>query len=208
MRPSPCTSSSSTSEDTGAKRALNAVFQMLRKLCISAINKPMESHDSYLARADVLWSKLASQKLQMEDLQAYRKLRGASLTSDDKKRIILDSDQSLDGKLTISRVREAVRMLGTSFFQEMTGQGRKTVKTKVYDSNALLTEDQEPSGDMDDQVHQVQHEDFDEDEMIETLLAEGDNDAAFVADYEAAASELLQSDDETLHGIHVVCRSS
>ena len=155
-----------------------------------------ESHDSYLARADVLWSKLASQKLQMEDLQAYITLRGASLTSDDKKRIILDSDQSLDGKLTISRVREAVRMLGTSFFQEMTGQGRKTVKTKVYDSNVLLTEDQETSGDMDDQVHQVQHEDFDEDEMIETLLAEGDNDAAFVADYEAAASELLQSDDE------------
>ena len=100
-----------------------------------------ESHDSYLARADVLWSKLASQKLQMEDLQAYITLRGASLTSDDKKRIILDSDQSLDGKLTISRVREAVRMLGTSFFQEMTGQGRKTVKTKVYDSNVLLTEE-------------------------------------------------------------------
>eukprot|EP00435_Cladocopium_sp_Y103_P004845 s4527_g1.t1 len=29
-----------------------------------------ESHDSYLARADVLWSKLKSQKLQLDDLQA------------------------------------------------------------------------------------------------------------------------------------------
>ena len=65
-----------------------------------------------------------------------------------------------------------------------------------YDSNVLLTEDHETSADADDQVHQAQHEDPDEDEMFETLLAEGDNDSAFVADYEAAASEVLQSDEE------------
>ena len=53
-----------------------------------------ESHDSYLARADVLWSKLRSQKLQLDDLQAYITLRGAMLSGDDKKRIILDSDSS------------------------------------------------------------------------------------------------------------------
>eukprot|EP00435_Cladocopium_sp_Y103_P058236 s77_g20.t1 len=90
-----------------------------------------ESHDSYLARADVLWSKLQSQKLQIEDLQAYITLRGAQLSSEDKKRIILDSDQSLEGKLTIGRVQEAVRMLGTSFFHEMTGLGKKATKAKV-----------------------------------------------------------------------------
>ena len=93
-----------------------------------------ESHDSYLARADVLWSKLKAQKLQVDDLQAYITLRGARLTSEDKKRIILDSDSSLEGTLTIGRVREAVRMLGTAFFQEMTGLGKKVDKTKVYDS--------------------------------------------------------------------------
>ena len=100
-----------------------------------------ESHDSYLARADVLWSKLKSQKLQLDDLQAYITLRGAQLSSEDKKRIILDSDSSLEGTLTVGRVREAVRMLGTSFFQEMMGLGKKVNKTKVYDSMTLFAED-------------------------------------------------------------------
>eukprot|EP00435_Cladocopium_sp_Y103_P026296 s3076_g6.t1 len=72
--------------------------------------QPDESHDSYLARADLLWSKLKTQTLQLDDLQAYITLRGAQLSSDDKKRIILDSDQSLEGKLTVNRVQEAVRM--------------------------------------------------------------------------------------------------
>ena len=106
-----------------------------------------ESHDSYLARADVLWSKLKSQKLQIEDLQAYITLRGAQLSGEDKKRIILDSDSSLEGKLTIVRVQEAVRMLGTSFFNEMTGLGKKSNRSKVYDSSTLVAEDGSGSGD-------------------------------------------------------------
>ena len=50
------------------------------------------------------WTKLSTQKLQLEDLQAYITLRGSLLTSDDKKRVILESDSSLEGKLTINRV--------------------------------------------------------------------------------------------------------
>ena len=152
-----------------------------------------ESHDSFLARADVLWSKLKSQKLQIDDLQAYITLRGANLPSEDKKRIILDLDNTLEGKLTINRVREAVRMLGTSFFQEMTGQARKNQKTKVYDSNTLMMEDLEQHGDHEDPVNTAHAEDWHEDEVIEALLAEGDDDAIFVADFEAAASEVLQT---------------
>ena len=100
-----------------------------------------ESHDSYLARADVLWTKLMTQKIGLEDLQAYVTLRGASLTSEDKKRVIIDSDNSLEGKLTMVKVSEAIRMLGTSFFQEMTGVSKKGVKAKVYDQAALISED-------------------------------------------------------------------
>ena len=84
-----------------------------------------ESHDLHLARADVLWTKLNAQKLQIDDLQAYITLRGAQLTSEDKKRIILDSDSSLEGTLAVSRVREAVRMLGTSFFPGKGTAGQK-----------------------------------------------------------------------------------
>ena len=152
-----------------------------------------ESHDSYLARADVLGSKPKSQKLQIDDLQAYITLRGAQLSSEDKKRIILDSDASLEGSLTIGRVQEAVRMLGTSFFHEMTGQGKKSSKSKVHDAFTLLADDPEGSGETDDQVHLSQHDERTEEDMLEVLLAEGDDDAVFIADYETAASEVLQA---------------
>ena len=59
-----------------------------------------ESNDSYLARADVLWSKFMSRKVNMEDLQPYVLLRGSNLSPEEKKRVILESDQSLEGKLT------------------------------------------------------------------------------------------------------------
>eukprot|EP00435_Cladocopium_sp_Y103_P035218 s2140_g9.t1 len=155
-----------------------------------------ESHDSYLARADVLWSKLKAQKLQIDDLQAYITLRGAQLSSDDKKRIILDSDSSLEGTLTVGRVRDAVRMLGTSFFQEMTGLGKKLNKSKVYDSLAMVSEDHEVPGDQEESAYGVNHEDWTEEDALELLIAEGDDDAVFIADFEAAASDLIQSDED------------
>eukprot|EP00435_Cladocopium_sp_Y103_P012015 s1763_g3.t1 len=155
-----------------------------------------ESHDSYLARADVLWSKLKSQKLKIDDLQAYITLRGAQLSSEDKKRIILDSDSSLEGTLTISRVQDAVRLLGTSFFNEMTGLGKKPAKSKVYDSATLAVEDSGDHGDAEDQVHLSSHEDWTEDDILEAMLAEGDEDAIYITDFEAAASEILQADDD------------
>ena len=139
-----------------------------------------ESHDSYLARADVLWSKLKSQKLQIDDLQAYITLRGAQLSSEDKKRIILDSDSSLEGKLTIVRVQEAVRLLGTSFFQEMTGLGKKQVKSKVYDSMTLMAEHVETGLESEDQVNLAYQDEWTEEDMLEVLLADGDEDAVFV----------------------------
>ena len=52
-----------------------------------------ESNDSFLARADVAWSKLLSQKLSLEDLQAFILLRGSNLTPDEKKRVILEAEQ-------------------------------------------------------------------------------------------------------------------
>ena len=44
-------------------------------------------------------------------------------------------------------------MLGTSFFQEMTGQARKNQKTKVYDSHTLMMEDGDTHGEHDEPVN-------------------------------------------------------
>ena len=155
-----------------------------------------ESHDSYLARADVLWTRLLAQKLTFEDLQAYVTLRGAQLSSEDKKRVIIDSDNSLEGKLTMVKVTESIRMLGTSFFQEMTGANKKGVKAKVYDQTLLVAEDVEQSGDHEDSAHVTGHEDVAEEDYIESLAQEGDEDAVFVADFETAATEVVQSDED------------
>ena len=110
-----------------------------------------------------------TQKIGLEDLQAYVTLRGASLTSEDKKRVIIDSDNSLEGKLTMVKVSESIRMLGTSFFQEMAGFSKKGVKAKVYDQAALVSEDVEQSGETDDHAHVTGHDDAAEDEFIDSL---------------------------------------
>ena len=152
---------------------------------------PDESNDSYLARADVAWSKLQSRKLSLDDLQAYLLLRGSGLSSEDKKRVILESDNSLEGKLTVKRVSEAVRLLGASFFQDMTG-AKRTSRSKVYGATALITEEEETE-------NPVNHVDEDmEDDYVECLVNQGDEDATLVADFEAAAVELLQDDPELI----------
>ena len=89
-----------------------------------------ETNDSYLARADVNWSKLLAQKVTLADLQAFITLRGSCLTAEDKKRIVLESEAA--GQLTTKRVAESIRMLGSVFFNDITGN-KRTVKSKVYD---------------------------------------------------------------------------
>ena len=149
-----------------------------------------ESNDSYLARSEILWSRFLARKLTLEDLQAFIVLRGSSLTPEDKKRVILESDRDSAGKLTSQKVSEAIRMLGANFFMDMTGQRRG--KTKVYDQHALTVEDVPESADGLIAADEMTEEDF-----VDTLITEGeDEDAAMVADFEAAASDVIQEDLE------------
>eukprot|EP00435_Cladocopium_sp_Y103_P013529 s1772_g3.t1 len=156
--------------------------------------KSDESADSYLARADIMWTELNSRKFQLSDLQAYVTLRGSTLSSDDKKRVLLDADAANKGSLTVDKVSAAIRMLGAGFFHEMTG-GRRTQKFKTYDQTALMAEELEDF-EQDQTVLHAEQPDEDDDQMVATLAQEGDEDASLVADFEAAASELLQNDEE------------
>ena len=84
-------------------------------------------------------------------------------------------------------------MLGAGFFQEMTS-GKKVSKLKTYDQTALMTDDI-------DEVEQDQYAMAadaldDDDQTVEILAQEGDDDASLVMDFEAAATELLQNDEE------------
>ena len=140
----------------------------------------------------MLWSKFLARKVKLEDLQPYVVLRGSLLSSEEKKKVILESDQSLEGKLTIQRVTEEVRVLGASFFSDMTGQ-KKTQRSKVYEQSTLVAQDQD---DVQVQETAYQADDVSENVFLEAMQGEGDEDATLIADFEQAAAETLQEDPE------------
>ena len=171
--------------------ALQKQYEEAEQALFHCSQRSDETNDSFLARADILWSRLLSRKLSWEDLQAFVLLRGSTLSPEEKKKVILDADSSASGKLTVARVSDAIRLLEASFFGDLTRQKRST-RLKVYDNNAVLVaEDDEPAD------HPAfAAEETGEDEMFEQLLQEGDPDAALIADYEATAQDVLQEDSD------------
>ena len=73
------------------KIALERQYEDAEQALYHTLQKQDEANDSYLARADILWSRLLSRKMTMADLQAYVVLRGSQLSADEKKKVILDS---------------------------------------------------------------------------------------------------------------------
>ena len=179
------------------KIGLERKFEDAERALFQTVQKSDEANDSYLARADILWARLMSRKMKIEELQAYILLRGSLLTPEEKKKVIIDSDNSLDGELTIKRVSDSIRMLGAGFFHEITGQKRNQ-SVKIYDQSVLLTQDTQDSEVT--LAAQGTSENFEEiyteEDFVDHMCQEEDQDAVFVADFESAASEVLQSDPE------------
>lgn len=174
--------------------ALERKYEAAEKALYRCSQRTDENNDSYLARADVLWQDLKQREIKLEELQSYVVLRGSTLSSEDKKRVLLESEASTEGKLTMTRVSSAIRMLGAGFFQEMIS-GKKTTKLKTYDANALNIEHEDLEEPFQPTLHIEGTEEY-EDDGFDTLLQEGDEDAALVAEFEAATTELVQNDDE------------
>eukprot|EP00435_Cladocopium_sp_Y103_P004997 s3796_g1.t1 len=141
-----------------------------------------------------MWTELNNRDLKLSDLQAYVTLRGSNLTSEDKKRVLIDADVSDGGSLTIKRVGASIRMLGAGFFHEMT-HGKRNVKLKTYDQAALMAESSDGDEAADSSAYMAEAPE-DDDSLMEVFLQEGDEDAAMIADFEQAASDVLQSDPE------------
>ena len=148
-----------------------------------------ETNDSYLARADILWSELLAKGVTLEELRAYAVLRGSLLSSDDKKRVVVESDASGSGRLEMNKVSQAVRMLGSTFFQDFTGQKRN--KGKIYDALTLHTDDADQEADT-----AFQAEDGPDEDLLDQWAADGDEDAILVCDYEAALQDAVQEDSD------------
>ena len=169
-------------------------YEAAEKALFRCTQKGDESHDSYLARADVLWQELLAKKFDISDLQAYITLRGSALSADDKKRVLLDCETGDKGVLTLDRVQKAIRMLGAGFFHEVVA-GKRSSKLKTYDQQALIAEGSEDD-DMSAQPALSLEHMLDESDFVDTMVGEGDEDAALIQDFESAAAEVLQSDPE------------
>lgn len=172
---------------------LEKQYEFAERALYRCQQKSDESADSYLARADILWTELTTHTTKIGDLQAYVTLRGSQLSSEDKKRVLLDADAAGSGKLSLEKVHAAIKMLGAGFFHDVTGV-RKT-RGKTYDQTTLLTE----GTDLEETSSTFMVDNSDDavnDYMVDTLFQEGDEDAVLITEFEQAATEVLQNDED------------
>ena len=110
---------------------LEKTYEVVERALFKCVQRQDESNDSFLARCDVTWSELKSKKIDLDQVHAYIVLRGSLLSSEDKKRVVLESESAGSGTLTIDKVSQSVRMLGTAFFNEMIGSKRTKGKSTI-----------------------------------------------------------------------------
>ena len=171
---------------------LEKKFEAAEKALYRGTQKSDETADSYLSRSDVIWTELINKGMKLEELRAYVVLRGSRLTSEDKKRIIVESGAEANGVLDMKRVTSAIRMLGSGFFQELTG-GKKDKSLKTYDHNAFFQDTVE--GDVFQETFWTSDDPLDE-ATVEAMACEDDEDAAMIIQYEDAITEAIQGDNE------------
>ena len=147
----------------------------------STQQKTDESNDSYIARHEACFEDLLQKdhEVTLKEIQSYVLIRHSSLSSEEKKRIIVDSN----GILKYETTREAIRLLGSRFFQDLQGASRGKLKT--YDVHSV-EEDHDTSSDN----HNAKgdgvfvNEEIDEESVFASLMQQGDEDAIFVSEFE------------------------
>ena len=87
---------------------LERKYECAEKALYHCVQKQDESNDSYLARADILWTEVLTKGIKLEELQAYISLMGSGLSPEDKKRVVLESHSSGNSALNLKKVAEAM----------------------------------------------------------------------------------------------------
>ena len=86
---------------------LERKFDVVEKALFRCNQKVDESSDSYLARAEVVWSELLMKKVNMTEVQAYITLRGSRLSMEDKKRVLVEAGaEREDSELEMKECRQ------------------------------------------------------------------------------------------------------
>eukprot|EP00435_Cladocopium_sp_Y103_P074193 s963_g47.t1 len=176
---------------TWGQTRLETKYERFERALYGTVQKPDETHTSYLARHEVQFEELANMKATLEEFRAYILIRNSGLTSEDKKRIIVESAGNLD----YDKVVASIKLLGSKFFGEVqAGMSAKTnPRSKTYDVNYV--DDGDQLSEEADETAFVSVE-ASEDAGLEQLLSEGDEDALLIQQFEESLVDSLQSDAE------------
>ena len=170
---------------------LETKYERFEKAIFGTVQKPDETHKSYLARHEVQYEELINMGASLEEMRAYILIRNSGLSPEDKKKIIIDSG----GNLEYDKVTSALQLLGSKFFAEVQSgaASRTNTRTKTYDVN-YVDEDEHDHEETEEPIFFSQE--TTEDSALEILLAEGDPDAQVINQFEESLIDTLQSDPE------------
>ena len=170
------------------KTLLEDKYEKFEKALFGTSQRQDESNESYLARHEILFQDLLGQNVTLTDVRSYILLRNSSLSSEDKKKVIVDAK----GDLKYDQVTSAIRLLGSKFFGEVQGQLKS--QKKQYEINYAQEPDDENQA-VDDQIFVSEGSEM-PDQLVEHFAAEGDEDALVVQQFEESLIDFLQGDEE------------
>ncbi|CAE7257045.1 RE1 [Symbiodinium sp. CCMP2592] len=179
----------STLGGSWGKTDLEKKYDSFEKAIYGSTQKADETNDSYLARHDVHFEELLAGGVTLKEIRAYILLRQSQLSSDDRKRIVVE----MGGTLEYGKVSQAIRLLGSRFFTDL--QGQRNSKSKTYDANHVDENiDEEPDrGVPAAAAHFTDEGEADLDnEYIEALVAAEDQDALQVQAFEEELEGFFQ----------------
>ena len=168
---------------------LEKKYERFERAIFSTIQKNDETNTSYIARHEVQYEDLMSMGAILEEMRAYILLRNSGLPAEDKKRIIVEAN----GELEYSKVISALQLLGSKFFGEVQTGSKSQTRNKTYDAN-MVDEAEMETEDAEENVFTATE--ASEETIYEILMAEGDEDALVMSQFEEAIIVSLQSDPE------------
>ena len=173
------------------KTALENRYERFERAIFSTVQRPDETHESFIARHEVQFEDLLSDGASLEDIRAYVLLRNSGLSADEKKKIIVDSG----GNLKYSKVLESLRLLGSKFFHEVQSGSRQPQRQKTYDVNYVQDDSEDMAFTVSDDATPWEACDM-PDHCIDQLVSEGDEDALIVHQFEDSLIDAVQSDPD------------
>ena len=105
-------------------------YEVFERALYTVVQKADESIDSYLARHDLAFEDLEAKNITIKDIRAYVLVRQSTMSSEDRKKVILDNG----GDLTYETARKSMRLLGSKFFQDLQQSGKTMAPKKAYDA--------------------------------------------------------------------------